>query len=98
MNDEYPPVAVIASAIAYGMLHNQTAAENLKKFCASENPDISLMAIYSLLYINPDLREPFVETIREVREMTDRNYNIKAACMDLLGSLGLVPNNPDYRE
>ncbi len=98
MDDEYPPMAAIASAIAYGMFNNKTAEENLKKFCASENPDISLMAIYSLLYIDPDQREPFVETIWKVREMADRNYNIKAACMDFLGSLGLVPNNPEYRE
>lgn len=98
MNDEYPPVAVLASAIAYCMFNNKTAEENLKKFCASENLDISLMAVYSLLYFEPDQRKPFVATIRKVREMDDRNYNIRSACMDVLGSLGLVPNNPDYRE
>ena len=96
MDDEYPPVAVIASVVAYDIFRNETAAENLKKFCVSENPDISLMAIYSLLYL--ENKEPFVETIWEVREMVDRNYNIKAASLDFLGSLGLVPNNPDYRE
>lgn len=98
MDDEYPPVAVLASAIAYCMFNNKTAEENLKKFCASENLDISLMAVYSLLYFEPDQRKPFVATIRKVREMDDRNYNIRSACMDVLGSLGLVPNNPDYRE
>jgi HEAT repeat protein len=98
MEDEYPPVAVLASAIGYGMFSNKTAEENLKKFCSHENLDISLMAVYSLLYFEPDQRKPFVETVWKVREMDDRNYNVRAACMDVLGSLGLVPNNPDYRE
>lgn len=98
MEDEYPPVGVLASAIAYGMFNDKTAEENLKKCCAHENLDISLMAVYSLLYFDPEQRKPFVETVREVREMDDRNYNVRAACMDVLGSLELVPNNPDYRE
>jgi arylsulfatase A-like enzyme len=96
MEDTYLPVAVTASAIAYEMFNNKTAEENLKKFCAHENLQISLMAINYLLYTKS--REPFVETIREVQKMKDRDYNVKAACMDVLGSLGLVPNNPDYRE
>jgi hypothetical protein len=96
MNDNYPPVAVTASAIAYEMISNKATEENLKKFCSHENLQISLMAINYLLYTKN--REPFVETIREVHKMNDRDYNVKAACMDVLGSLGLVPNNPDYRE
>ena len=96
MEDSYPPVAVTASAIAYEFFGNETAEENLKKFCADENLHISLMSINYLLYtIN---KEPFIETIREVRLMEDRDYNVRAACMDFLGSLALVPNNPDYRE
>lgn len=95
MDDEYPPVAVMASAISHDMFGNRAATENLKKFCVSENPHVSLMAIYSLLYM--ENKEPFVETIWQVRGMTDRNYNIMAACLDFLGSLGLVPNTPEYR-
>jgi hypothetical protein len=91
-------VAVLASAIAYGLFNDKTAEKNLKKFCAHENLDISLMAVYSLLYFDPAKREPFIETIWKVRKMDDRNYNVRAACMDVLGSLGLVPNNPNYRE
>ena len=96
MNDNYPPVAVTASALAFEMFNNKAAEENLKKFCARENLQVSLMAINYLLYTKN--REPFVETIREVQKMKDRDYNVRAACMDVLGSLGLVPNNPDYRE
>jgi len=96
MNDNYPPAAVTASAIVYEMFNNKAAEENLKKFCAHENVQVSLMAINYLLYTKN--REPFVETIREVQKMKDRDYNVRAACMDVLGSLGLVPNNPDFRE
>jgi ribosomal protein S8 len=54
------------------------------------------MAINYLLYTKN--KEPFIETIRAVHKMNDKDYNVKAACMDFLGSLGLVPNNPEYRE
>jgi hypothetical protein len=96
MEDSYPPAALTASAIAYEMFNDRAAEENLKKFCRHENAHISLMAINYLLYTKN--RDPFVETIREVQKMKDRDYNVKAACMDVLGSLGLVPNNPDFRE
>ncbi len=95
MNDNYPPVAVTASAIAYEMFGNDTAKEKLKAFCADEDLNISLMAINYLLYTKN--KKPFVDTIWKVHEMKDRDYNVKAVCMDFLGSLGLVPNNPDYR-
>lgn len=96
MEDEYPPVAVTASAVAYEWFGSRAAEEKLKMFCVHKNLQVSLMAINYLLYI--ENRDPFVETIREVQKMKDRDYNVKAACMDVLGSLGLVPNNPDYRE
>ncbi len=96
MEDNYPPVAVTASAIAFEMFGNKEAKENLKAFCKHENLQISLMAINYLLYTKN--KEPFIKTIQEVRKMDDRDYTVKAACMDFLGSLGLVPNNPDYRE
>ncbi|MFY9150540.1 MAG: sulfatase [Prolixibacteraceae bacterium] len=91
MNDPYTPVAVTASAIAFQEFGNETSEENLKKFCIDQNLDISLMAINYLLYIRN--KQPFVETIKNVHEKTDRDYNVKAACMDFLGSLGLVENN-----
>ena len=96
MNDAYPPVAITASAIAYQLSGNKSAEENLKLSCAGDNMNLALMAINYLLYI--ENRQPFVETIRRVHEAEGRDYNVKAACMDFLGSLGLVPNNPDYRE
>jgi hypothetical protein len=96
IDDNYPPVAATASAIAYEVFDNKKGEEELKKFCAHENMQISLMAINFLLYSKN--KEPFIKTIQAVHKMDDRDYNVKAACMDFLGSLGLVPNNPDYRE
>ena len=96
MNDSYPPVAVSASAIAYQQFGDKTAEGNLKKLCASENMDIALMAVNYLLYV--DNKQPFIETIRAVHNMKGRIYNVKAACMDFLGSLGLVPNNMENKD
>lgn len=96
MEDAYPPVAVMASSVAYSLLDHKKAEEKLKVFCSHKNADISLMAVNQLLYT--ENKEPFVETIKKVHAMPGRDYNVKAACMDFLGSLGLVPNNPDYSE
>ena len=96
MDDDYPPVAVSASAIVWELEKSQQSEEKMKNFCASSNLNISLMAVNYLLY--SENKEPFVETIRKVHEMDDRDYNVQAASMDFLGSLGLVPNNPDYRQ
>jgi len=96
MNDEYPPVEIAASAIVWQEYGNKSSAEILKKYCADENMDLSLMAINYLLYVRN--KQSFVETIKSVYEMKGRNYNVKAACMNFLGSLGLVPNNPEYKE
>lgn len=96
MKDDYLPVSVIASSVAYNFFNDHQAKENLKKYCANENLDIALLSIYSLLYVKD--KTPFIETIKQVREMEGRNYNVKACCMDFLGSLGLVPNTMEFRE
>lgn len=96
MDDEYPPVAVTAASIAWEENAGEKAMETLKKYIADDNLDLSLMAINYLLY--SDNRKPFVDIIREVHGMEDRNYNVRAACLDFLGSLGLVPNTFEYQE
>lgn len=96
MDDVYPPVAVSASAIVFELSGNQIAEEKLKQYCKAENMDMALMAIHYLLYTT--CKQPFIETIRSVHKMKSSNYNVKAACLDFLGSMGLVPNDPDYRE
>jgi len=94
MDDKYPPVAVTASAIAYEIFNSKEAGENLKRFCAGENLDISLMAVNYLLYVSN--KDPFIKTIWKVYKMDDRNYYVRTACTNFLGNLGLIPNHPDY--
>lgn len=96
MHDSYPPVAVTASAIVYGLFDDPSAEEKLRYFCGSDNLQVSLMAINYLLYT--ERKEPFTDKIREVHQMRDRDYNVKAACLDFLGIVGLVPNSPAFRE
>ncbi len=95
MSDKYPPVAVTAAAIAYRNYNYSDAEKKLIKWIKSDNPDIALMAINYLLYV--ENKAPFVETVKAVHEMPDRIYNVKAACVDLLGSMGIVPNTYNYR-
>ncbi|MEI6141936.1 MAG: sulfatase [Mariniphaga sp.] len=96
MDNSYPPVAITASAIAYQEFNNPVAAENLKKQIAIDNKDLALMAINFLLYV--ENKQSFIETIKTVHENKGQIYNVKAACMDFLGSLGIVPNNTDFKE
>ncbi|MCD6354168.1 MAG: sulfatase-like hydrolase/transferase [Prolixibacteraceae bacterium] len=91
MDDEYPPVAVTAAAIAYQEFGSKKAETKLKEFLRDENQDIALMAVNYLLYV--DNKQPFVETVKMVHERKSSIYNVKAGCMDFLGSIGLVPNN-----
>jgi hypothetical protein len=94
MADNYPPVAVTATAISYQNFKNTDVQNRLKAFCKSENSDIALMAINYLLYV--ENKQPFIETIKAVHKMPKQTYNVKAACMDFLGSLGLVPNDDKH--
>lgn len=96
INDTYPPIATTASAIAFQEFANESGRERLKQFCTDPNMDISLMAVNYLLYL--DNKAPFIETVKLVYNMPDRNYNVKAACLDFLGSLGLVPNDFKHSE
>lgn len=91
MNDEYPPVAVTAAAISYQVFNNVESENKLKGFLKNDNQDLALMAVNFLLYVNN--KQPFIETVKAVHKMPNRIYNVKAGCMDFLGSLGLVPNN-----
>lgn len=96
MSDSYPPVAVTAAAIAYQQFGNKSAVEKLKKMCANDNMDMALMTINYLLYV--ENKQPFIETIENVYNMEGRIYNVKAACRDFQGSLGLVENNMKYQD
>ena len=96
MDDPYPPAAITAAAINFGVFGSSDAEVRLKSWCLNDNNFLALMAVNYLIYARE--KAPFVETVRKSHDMKNRDYNVKAACMDFLGSLGLVPNNTDYRE
>ncbi|WP_430811949.1 MULTISPECIES: sulfatase-like hydrolase/transferase [unclassified Carboxylicivirga] len=96
MSDEYAPVAITAAAMAYNQFNSSEAQSVLKSYLLHENDMLALLTIHYLMYV--DNKQPFAETVRASREMKGRTYNPKAAAVDFLGSLGLVPNNPSYRQ
>jgi hypothetical protein len=96
MHDTYPPVSVTAAAISYNEFNTANGQELLKKFSSDDNMDIALMAINYMIYVNN--KQPFIETVRAVHKLAGRSYDVKAACLDFLGSLALVPNTADYEE
>ena len=95
LKDPYPPVAITASAIAYDLFQDKASEQNLKEYSKSNNRDLALMAINYLLYMEDPL--PFIETIQEIYLQEEWDYNVSAASKDFLGSLGLIPNNFDFK-
>lgn len=96
MDDNYPPVAITAATIAWQLSGSKKAEEVLKKYCLGENPQLALMALNYLLYTED--KQPFVATVIKVHGLPGRTYEVKAACMDFLGSLALVPNDFKHSE
>lgn len=96
LEDDYLPVAVIASALAFNRFQSKVGEENLKQFTKNDNMHIALLAINEILYFED--KSPFLETIKIVHGLPGRNYNVKAACMDYLGLMGLVVNIPDNEQ
>ena len=88
-------MALTAATIAYDLFNDQNAKEMLIKFCKDPNEFIALRTINYLLYVSD--KTPFIDTIKEEASKNQRKYNVTAACLDFLGSLGLVPNHYDYR-
>lgn len=95
VKDTYPPVSITAAAILYDLNQSQQAIEKLNEFVLSKNAHFSLMAINYLLY--SEKKEPFIESVKKVYESESAEYTISAASKDFLGSLGLIPNNFEYR-
>ncbi|KXX69321.1 sulfatase [Flammeovirga sp. SJP92] len=92
MQDQYSPAAIIASIIAYDLYGDQDAKVKLENFCLSENMQDALLAINLINYFNDEQKKPFISTMQKVYELK-REYNVKVASLDFLGSLGVVENN-----
>jgi arylsulfatase A-like enzyme len=91
MQDRYPPVAITASAIQYDLFRDKSAEENLKSYCQDADSNLAMMAINYLLYVQHP--EPFIETIKEVKNKKGIDYGTSGATKDFLGRLGIIPNN-----
>ncbi|GAB3005973.1 sulfatase [Niabella terrae] len=92
--DSYPPVAVSAAAIVYELDRSSAAANCLQRYLLGPQDYWALMGVNFLLYSR--YKEDFVAMVKKCREVEGRTYATKAACMDLLGSLGLVPNDINH--
>lgn len=91
LSDAYPPVKITAAAVAYTKFDDKTAKEILKKQIKNKNDLLALMSINYLLYTKN--KQPFIAAIKQVKNEKNRSYNVKAACLDFLGILGLIPND-----
>ncbi|ANH83578.1 sulfatase [Niabella ginsenosidivorans] len=94
--DAYPPVAITAAAILYELDQDPGAKDCLIRYMMGGNQYWALMSVNFLLYSN--YKEPFIEAVQQCRQVKGRSYAAKAACMDFLGSLKLVPNDIDHRQ
>ncbi|EAZ83072.2 sulfatase family protein [Algoriphagus machipongonensis] len=95
LTDDYAPVSITIASLLYELDQDSQAEEILKKYVKSTNSHLSLLAINFLIY--SDYKKPFIEVVTEVYENEDVVYNTSAASKDFLGSLGLIPNNFEYK-
>ncbi|SDD03957.1 sulfatase-like hydrolase/transferase [Niabella drilacis] len=96
LKDAYPPVAITAAAICYELDQDPRAKDCLTYHILGKNQYWALMSVNFLLYSH--YKKPFIEPVQQCRGLEGRSYAAKAACMDFLGSLGLVLNDMDHRQ
>ncbi|WP_339756890.1 sulfatase [Algoriphagus aquimarinus] len=95
LDDNYPPSTITIAAILHDLNQSQKAERLLKKYVLSSDKHLALMTINYLIY--SDHKSSFIEVIEKVYARETDDYNTSAASKDFLGSLGLVPNNFDYK-
>ncbi len=95
IDDCYPPVSVTAAAICYDYFKDKKAEGVIKEACKNTNMDIALLAVNYLLYVQN--ATSFVDVITDVKN-SKANKNVKAACNDFLGKLGLVKNDAEHED
>jgi len=96
LDDDYEPIVITVAAILYDAFEDEKSKNLLKAFVKNSNSDLALMTINYLLYVQN--KTPFIQTIKELGSQNLYSYDVKAARMDFLGSLGLVPNTSDYEK
>ncbi|MFP4088668.1 MAG: sulfatase [Cyclobacteriaceae bacterium] len=93
--DDYPPEALTAAVIAYDQFDHQPSQQQLETYIKGDNKELTLMALNHLLYIKDPA--PFLSCIRQIYQDKDSPYDLSAASKDLLGKMGLIPNNFENR-
>jgi hypothetical protein len=83
-NDVFAPTAVTASAVAYDVFDDKNSSGNLKKFIASQNKEIAMLAMNYLLYVRN--KQPFVEAVKATRSGKKINGDVNGAISDFLES------------
>ncbi len=104
MSDPYEPTSVMINALVWEVFQEANSEQNLKKLISSSNDEVALAAINEVLYFTN--KEPFIQVVKAKHESYATlskaakadAYKVKAACVDVLGSVGLVPNNPSYSD
>lgn len=95
LDDTYPPVSITMAAILYDLNQSKKAEEVLKYSVLNSDKHLALMTINYLIYA--ENKSPFIDVVTQVYERQKDDYNTSAASKDFLGSLGLVPNNFDFK-
>jgi len=90
MADSYSLVSITAAAILFQLDKDKAAQDKLITFCRNDDALLALTTINYLQYLSD--KAPFISTIREVYKKGNCSYEVKAACLDFLGSIGLVAN------
>ncbi|MFT4094180.1 MAG: sulfatase-like hydrolase/transferase [Niabella sp.] len=86
MGDEYPPVKITASAIAFDLFSDKNAETILKEAASGSNEHLALMAVNYMLYFKNKL--PFKDMITGIANNKKINQNVAWAALDYLGSIG----------
>jgi arylsulfatase A-like enzyme len=86
--DDYPPVAIMAAATLYHFFGLNSAKNALIRFARSDNADLALLTINSLLYTSRP--EPFIPVVQEVSLKWLTTDKVGYACQDFLSKTGVA--------
>lgn len=86
MNDNYPPVAIEAAAVAWDNFNDQSAKEVIKRYVADRNVMLSLQALQTIMYMKT-VPDDMLETVQSLSEKITKSidgyksdYNIESSC------------------
>ncbi|QCW99523.1 sulfatase [Aggregatimonas sangjinii] len=92
LEDDYDPVVINIATILYQNYNSKTAKDKLITYCNRANSHLALMTINNLLYV--DDKEPFIDAVQKVAELSHHTQFVKDACKDFLHVTGIL----DYQK